>query len=112
MIEEIPEIPRDKEEEEGRSLMEEVKEIENMMKPEVIYSDEIKIESPSENYKVRANVVVSIMNLIKKTEQPIKPFSVTYTVHENAITREVYSSWGEKLKMTPVKAKVSCHVQG
>lgn len=35
MIEEIPEIPKPKEDEEERSLMEEVKEIEHIMKPEI-----------------------------------------------------------------------------
>lgn len=68
MIEELPEVQKIQTDDTDRSLMDDIKEIEQLTKPEVMYTDEIKLESPNEEYKVRADVVISVTDYIKKTE--------------------------------------------
>lgn len=107
MIEEIPMMEKPKEDAEEKSLMEEIKEIESMMKPAVIFTDRIEVRTPNEQYGIKTEVVVTVEKPIKReVQQPIRPFGITYNFHENMINRQVYSTWGQQLEVVPIKARV------
>lgn len=72
----------------------------------IICEDEVKIQTPDHQYTIEVNVNLIVNKLIKKNEQPIRPFSVRYTFHENKIDKEIYSTWGQDLKMTPIRSRV------
>lgn len=106
MIDELPDVKMVQRDTTDHSVMEDIQEIQMYSKPEVAYKDEIYLESMNEKYKVRADVKESITEYIKKREQMIKPFSVMYNFTQDTITREVYSTWGQKMRLIPIDAKI------
>lgn len=105
MIEELPDKPAEHEFE--LSLYDECKEVQQIAKPELLLTDEVRMETPNDEYKVHADIILSVRDYIKKSDRPIKPFSITYKFNNNAITREVNSSWGKHMTTTTIKTETS-----
>lgn len=111
MIKKAPKIEPVQESVKKKSIIEEITQIKESTKPMVIGEDEVKIQTPDQEYTKEANVSLMVSKLIKKNDQPIRPFSITYTFHENKINKEVYSTWGQELKAIPVRSRINATFQ-
>lgn len=106
LISAIPQIPETSENIEERTFIEELEEIEKIINPAIIFRDTVNISTPNAKYSIKAEVVLTVGTPIRDKEQPVRLFGITYTFHENIINREIYSTWGKELEVTPVKSRV------
>lgn len=74
--------------------------------PSVHFTDRFALNSPEEQFDVDVHVTMAIRNVDRRTQNPIRDFSVIYNFSPDGIIRSVSSGWGGQMNETPIRARI------